>query len=221
MAATSSLPVDSPLLQQALTHRSAGQPNNERLEFLGDALVGLYAAEMLFEAFPGADEGELSRRRASLVRESSLAELARARRIGEQLRLGSGEMKTGGWRRDSILADAYEALVAALFLEQGHAVAKAFVLADMKTLLADQGETPEFGKDPKTRLQEWLQQRQLPLPNYDVVDVFGEEHARTFVARCTVTSRDLQAEDSGSSRKVAEQRAAAAILHRIHNEGLK
>ena len=199
---------------QALTHRSAGARNNERLEFLGDALVNLIAAELLFERFPKADEGAMTRMRASLVREAALAGLARQLGLGERLRLGPGELKSGGQRRDSILADALEALVAAYYLDQGWAATRERVRAWFADLLDAVG-AESFGKDAKTRLQEWLQARGLDLPEYQMLDSSGPEHAREFTMRCTVAARELSADARGGSRKLAETRAAEALLGKL------
>jgi ribonuclease-3 len=207
-----------PLLRQALTHRSHGSPHNERLEYLGDALIGWLAADLLFHELPKADEGELTRRRAELVRESSLAELARRRGLGDLLRLGGGELKSGGWRRESILADAYEAVVAALCLEQGIEAARAFAEPDLRARLRESMARTEQ-KDAKTRLQEWAQHRGLPRPVYQLVATQGPEHARCFEVSCELSEPSLSTRASGESRKAAEQAAAAEILRRIEAHG--
>lgn len=203
------------LLTQALTHRSAGSPHNERLEFLGDALVNLIAAEALYQHWPQADEGALTRARAELVRESALAAIARTLDLGAHLVLGPGEMKTGGHRRDSILADALEAVVAAIYLDAGFDACKAAVLPWFAPLIAALPPPGKVGKDAKTRLQEWLQARQHPLPVYTLLEESGEDHARLFRVRCTLTTPDLQTEGEGTSRRAAEQQAAQAALDRI------
>ena len=199
------------LLRQALRHRSAGAPHNERMEFLGDALVNLIVAEALHARWPKADEGALTRARAALVRESSLAEIARTLRLGDALELGPGELKTGGYRRDSILADALEALVAAVHLDAGFEACRALVLAwfepSMASLVVGKVE-----KDPKTKLQEWLQARQFERPEYVLVDTRGDEHERVFVVRCRLAEPQTSAEGEGSSMRAAEQSAAAAVL---------
>ena len=181
---------DPALLQRALTHRSAAPAHNERLEFLGDALVGAIVAEALYTRWPRAVEGELTRARAELVRESSLAALARRLELGTRILFGPGELKSGGHRRDSILADALEALVAAIYLDAGF----------------------KIGKDAKTRLQEWLQARQWPLPVYSLLSESGEEHAKLFVAECALVDRDLRRTGEAGSRRAAEQLAAEAVL---------
>ena len=199
------------LLEQALTHRSAGTPNNERLEFLGDGIVNLLVAEALFQRWSRANEGTLTRARAELVRESSLAAIARSLDLGSRLTLGPGELKSGGHRRDSILADALEAVVAAIYLDGGFQAVRAAVLPWFEAQLAAL-PAGKIGKDAKTRLQEWLQRRQKPLPVYALVAESGEEHARVFQVRCQLTDPELYADGEGGSRRAAEQAAAAAIL---------
>lgn len=203
------------LLTQALTHRSAGAPHNERLEFLGDALVNLFIAEALFARWPQADEGALTRARAELVRESALAPIARALDLGAQLTLGPGEMKSGGHRRDSILADALEALVAAIYLDAGFEACRARVMPWFETAMAALPPPHKVGKDAKTRLQEWLQGRQKPLPVYTLLSEAGEEHAKTFRVSCTLAEPAISTEGEGGSRRAAEQVAAEAALMRI------
>lgn len=205
------------LFEQALTHRSLGAHNNERLEFLGDALVNLIVAEMLFERFPKCDEGAMTRMRASLVREASLAALARQLGLGDRLKLGPGELKSGGHRRDSILADALEALAAAHFLEEGWVSARDRLRDWFDPILTDIG--PEhFSKDGKTRLQEWMQARSLGLPDYQLLESAGPDHAKVFSASCAVTQLDRSAKAEGASRKLAETRAAEALLAQLENE---
>ncbi|MFT3756833.1 MAG: ribonuclease III [Pseudoxanthomonas sp.] len=227
MAANNSLPggdrighvfADAGLLERALTHRSASPHNNERLEFLGDGVVNLLAAEALFQRWPKADEGVLTRARAELVREASLAVIARELQLGPRLLMGPGEMKSGGHRRDSILADAVEAVVAAIYLDAGFEACRAVVLPWFETAIAalPVGK-PE--KDAKTRLQEWLQARQQPLPAYELVGESGDEHAKVFRARCTLVEADVSAEGEGSSRRNAEQAAAAAVLELLRKSG--
>ncbi|MEL3952143.1 MULTISPECIES: ribonuclease III [Stenotrophomonas] len=209
---------DPGLLQQALTHRSAGTPNNERLEFLGDSIVNMMVAQALYERWPKADEGALTRARAELVREGALAVIARELHLGERLILGPGEMKTGGHRRDSILADALEAVVAAIYLDAGFAACRTVVLpwftASMQALPA----TGKPEKDPKTRLQEWLQARQKALPLYELVSESGDDHAKTFRVRCGVTDPAVSTEGEGASRRLAEQQAAAAALEQLDSK---
>jgi ribonuclease-3 len=209
--------VDEALLELALTHRSAGRPNNERLEFLGDALVNLVVAEMLFDTRPRADEGELSRLRAQLVSEPALAERARDLQLGDALRLGSGELKSGGFRRDSILADAFEALVAAIYRDGGFTACREWLHGVFAGPLAVVGP-PQ--KDPKTRLQEWLQARGLPLPHYELLAEHGEEHARRFDVACMVEQpQAARFEGHGGSRRAAEQIAAEAALEMLAGTG--
>ena len=206
---------DPALRDQALRHRSAGAPHNERLEFLGDALVNLVVAEALYARFPTADEGGLTRARAELVRESALARIARELDLGPLLRLGPGEMKTGGHRRDSILADAVEALVAAIYLDTGFEGCRAVVMPWFEPLLDALPPPHQLGKDAKTRLQEWLQGRQKPLPAYALLAEEGEDHARRFRVECVLADPPLRTEGEGGSRRGAEQAAAEAALARL------
>ena len=207
---------DPGLLAQALTHRSAGAPHNERLEFLGDALVNLVVAEALYARWPRADEGALTRARAELVRESSLAAIARALELGPQLTLGPGELKSGGHRRDSILADALEAVVAAVYLDSDFGHCRDVLLPWFEPALAAMPPPHKVGKDAKTRLQEWLQARQQPLPTYTLEAEHGEEHARSFRVRCDLPgSPGISAQGSGGSRRAAEQAAAEAVLEQL------
>ncbi len=208
---------DPALLAQALTHRSAGSPNNERLEFLGDALVNQFVAEALYRHWPRADEGALTRARAELVRESALAGIARGLDIGPRLVMGPGEMKTGGHRRDSILADAVEAIVAAIYLDAGFDACRATVLPWFAPLIDALPSPNKVGKDAKTRLQEWLQGRQHPLPVYALLHEGGEDHARIFSVSCTLVSPPLRTEGEGSSRRAAEQVAAGAMLELLES----
>ncbi|MBT2116868.1 ribonuclease III [Dyella sp. LX-66] len=204
---------DPALAQLALTHRSAGKPNNERLEFLGDALLGVVVAELLYEAHPNASEGELSRLRAQLVNGQALALIARELELGDALKLGSGELKSGGYRRDSILADAFEALVAAVYLDSDFAQCREVV----RGLFAERvAAIPRSSKDAKTRLQEWLQARGWPLPHYELTDSYGEDHAKTFDVSCAIAEpMPLSAEGRGGSRRAAEQDAAEAVLRQL------
>jgi ribonuclease-3 len=207
-------PVDPCLFETALTHRSAGGSNNERLEFLGDAVLSLLVAEYLYEHFADADEGALSRMRSRVVSGESLAQRAAELGIGELLHLGPGELKTGGFRRESILADALEGLVGALYLEGGLDAARAGMLRLLKSQLAAAGALEEL-KDPKTRLQELLQAQGLPLPRYSVQSIEGELHAQIFRVSCEVEPIAARAEGAGSSRRRAEQAAAAAVLSQL------
>ena len=205
---------DPGLLRQALRHRSAGAPHNERMEFLGDALVNLIVAEALHSRWPKADEGQLTRARASLGRESTLAAIARQLDIGGQLELGPGELKSGGHRRDSILADALEAVVAAIHLDAGFEACRERVLPWFAPLI-DELPIGKVEKDAKTRLQEWLQARQAARPDYFLIEAVGEAHARVFRVGCRIPDPPLEAEGQGSSLRSAEQAAAAGILDQL------
>jgi ribonuclease III len=202
---------DPQLLEQALRHRSAGKPNNERLEFLGDAILGFVISEALFRKFPNASEGDLTHARSLLVRESCLAEIARENRIGDLLKLGAGEMKTGGQRRDSILADAVEAIIAASYLDTGLEGCVRLVEQWFATRLLLATAKP-LGKDPKTRLQEWLQSKQQALPVYSLVQSTGSDHEREFEVLCTLEPLNLSTQGLGSSVKAAEAEAARQAL---------
>ncbi|MCW8885386.1 MAG: ribonuclease III [Motiliproteus sp.] len=205
---------DQQLMELALTHRSCGNRNNERLEFLGDSILDFVIADALFQQFPKAKEGQLSRLRARLVKGVTLAEVAREMALGEYLRLGSGELKSGGFNRDSILADAVEALIGAIYLDGGEGCSRERVLAwydsRLKGLSLDDTQ-----KDPKTRLQEFLQSRHSDLPNYQLVKVEGEAHSQTFYIRCEVSMLDDTTEGQGRSRRLAEQKAASTALAKL------
>lgn len=202
------------LLQQALRHRSAGAPHNERLEFLGDSLVNLMVAESLFSHWPKADEGALTRARANLVRESSLATIARQLDIGEKIELGSGEMKTGGHRRDSILADTLEAIVAAIYLDSDFETCRSTILPWFEQQIRDI-QPGKIEKDAKTRLQEWLQSKQLARPDYQLMESRGEDHARIFIVSCSIPEPQLQERAEGSSLRLAEMAAAEKIMIKL------
>jgi ribonuclease-3 len=208
---------DPALLDAALTHRSAGKENYERLEFLGDAVLNFVVAVLVFQSYPDADEGDLSRYRAALVSGQSLAAVASELGLGEQLRLGSGELKTGGFRRGSILADALEALFGAIYLDGGPQAAQAVIQALFSDRVAELPEAKEL-KDPKTRLQELLQGWGKPLPAYSVDDVSGEPHEHWFVASCEVSALGLRERGEGSSRRRAEQVAAQRILDALSEQ---
>jgi ribonuclease-3 len=201
---------DENLREQALSHRSVGARNNERLEFLGDALVNLIVAELLYDRYPKAREGELTRLRARLVSELALAEVARELELGEQLRLGPGESKSGGHRRDSILADALEALVAAVYLDGGWDACRRVVREIIEPRIATAARGDD--KDAKTRLQELLQAHRLALPVYALVATRGAEHAKIFEVDCRVDALALCTHGVGPSRRAAEQAAAAAAI---------
>ncbi|MGA7539724.1 MAG: ribonuclease III [Steroidobacteraceae bacterium] len=207
-------PRDPALFRAALTHRSVPGPNNERLEFLGDAVLNLIVAHHLYAAFPHASEGDLSRLRARVVSGEPLAEVAASLKLGEALQLGSGELKTGGFRRQSILADAFEAVCGALYLDGGLAVAEEVVERLFEPRIAAL-PAPDELKDAKTRLQEYLQSRGFMLPSYKVDRVEGQAHAQTFQVVCDVPALRLSAHGRGSSRRRAEQQAAERILSGI------
>jgi ribonuclease-3 len=204
---------DPSLVELALTHRSVGRPNNERLEFLGDAFLGAVVAEMLYEAHPHASEGELSRLRAQLVNGQALAMIARELELGDRLRLGPGELKSGGFRRESILADAFEAMIAAVYLDGGFEACRDVI----RRLFAERvAALPRSSKDAKTRLQEFLQAGGWPLPRYVLIASHGDDHAKQFDVRCTVDEpQPCEAEASGSSRRAAEQEAAEAVFAQL------
>lgn len=201
---------DSGLLEQALTHRSAGRRNNERLEFLGDALLNAIVAEYIFEQFPRASEGDMTRLRASLVSGVTLAELAREQELGASIVLGPGELKTGGHRRESILADTFEALIAAIFLDAGWETCRREVRALFETRI--RSADTRVGKDPKTSLQELMQAHGQGLPAYTLLATSGDDHAKTFEVRCDLGDLGLSAQASGNSRRGAEQAAAEQLL---------
>ena len=207
---------DAPqLLAQALTHRSAGAPHNERLEFLGDALVNLVVAEALYARWPRADEGALTRARAELVRESALAAIARELDLGSKLTLGPGELKSGGHRRDSILADALEAVIGAIYLDSDFDRCREAVLPWFEPVLDALPPPHKVGKDAKTRLQEWLQARQRTLPVYELVSESGDDHAKVFRVACVLADPAIRDEGEGSSRRAAEQAAAEKVLGQL------
>ncbi len=205
---------DAALLQRALTHRSFSADHNERLEFLGDSVLNLAVAHMLYEALGQLPEGDLSRVRAQLVRQDSLHQLALDLGLSPLLRLGEGELRSGGQRRPSILADALEAVIGAVYLDGGHAAADALV----RRLFDRIQITPALSaasKDAKTALQEWLQGRKMHLPRYEVVRVLGEAHRQTFEVACHVAERGMTQLGQGASRRAAEQAAAAAMLQAL------
>jgi len=206
---------DEKLLKLALTHRSvSGNHNNERLEFLGDSILGMLVAEYLYQHFPQEKEGRLTRLRATLVKQDSLAEIARHLQLGDYLLLGAGELKSGGFRRDSILADTVEAILGAIFLDSGQIVQCRDCLIAWydQRLQALTSET--FLKDPKSRLQEYLQAQHLALPTYNVTAIFGEDHNQTFQIQCVVDKMN-PVQGSGVSRRHAEQAAASALLKQL------
>lgn len=198
-------------LELALTHRSVGGEHNERLEFLGDAVLGMVIAEDLYQRFPLADEGQLSRLRSSLVKRDTLAALARSLGIGALLRMGAGELNSGGQERASTLADTLEAVFGAVWLDAGFDSARAVILRLYEGAL--QGLDPQqLDKDPKTRLQERMQAASRPLPEYEVLSLSGQPHEQTFVLCCLLPDSGQKTQGSGSSRRRAEQAAAEAML---------
>ncbi len=202
---------DARLLEEALTHRSFGQPNNERFEFLGDSILNCVMSIALFERFGELREGELSRVRASLVRQDALYRIALGLQLGDCLRLGEGELKSGGNRRPSILADAVEALFAAVFLDAGFARAKEVIDRLYAPLLAEV-DPRKPSKDPKTALQEWLQARRMTVPTYSMVQVLGEAHAQEFEVACEIPKMGVRTLGRGPSRRIAEQQSAELAL---------
>jgi ribonuclease-3 len=199
------------LLRQALTHRSFGTPNNERLEFVGDAVLNCVVGVTLFERFPTLPEGDLSRVRAGLVNQESLARVARRLGLGDDIRLGEGELRSGGTDRSSILADAMEAVFGAVFLDGGFDAARRVITTCYAEVLA-QADPAALGKDAKTRLQEWLQARKMAVPDYVVASTSGEAHAQWFKVECHVPALSIVAMGDGASRRAAEQEAAQVAL---------
>lgn len=199
------------LLRQALTHRSHSSPHNERLEFLGDSVLDCVVAALLYQRFSGLREGELSRQRASLVRQEALAQIAQEIVLGDYLRLGEGELKSGGHRRPSILADALEAILGAVYLDAGFETARSVIERLLRPLL-DELDPNGSGKDPKTALQEWLQGRKHGLPHYTLLNTHGEAHSQEFEVECTIPGLPVRTVGSGKSRRTAEQSAAGQAL---------
>jgi ribonuclease-3 len=205
---------DPRLMQRALTHRSFGAEHNERLEFLGDAVLNLAVSNLLYERFAGSDEGDLTRVRAHLVREDSLHRVALALQLPQVLRLSEGEARGGGGQRPSILADAVEAIVGAVFLDGGFEPAAALVRRLFEPLVS-RGDADSWSKDAKTELQEWLQGRKLSVPAYRITATRGQAHAQTFEVECVVAPLGLTEPGLGRSRRVAEQDAAQRMLARL------
>ena len=204
------------LLQQALTHRSFSASNNERLEFLGDSVLNFIIAHQLFNLFPNLPEGDLSRLRAKLVKEASLAEIATDLHLGDALKLGEGELKSAGWRRPSILADALEAIVGAVYLDGGFDAAQkvvALLYRDKLSII----DPKAIDKDAKSQLQEYLQSKKMDLPEYQVVSIEGEAHAQTFTVQCFIKKLKLTTTGVGTSRRVAEQQAAKLAMDNIQS----
>ncbi len=202
---------DEDLLGEALTHRSRGRRNNERLEFLGDSVLSVVVSERLFETRPDASEGDLSRMRARIVRGETLSKMARQLNLGEYLILGEGELKSGGFRRPSILANALEAIFGAIYLDGGFEKCRKVILRLADPLINELPDA-EALKDPKTRLQEWVQARGNPLPHYDLIGETGADHQKQFQVRCSVPGSDIVVDASGSSRRRAQQSAARLAL---------
>ncbi len=204
------------LLIQALTHRSAKGAHNERLEFLGDSILGYVIAEELFTRFPAQDEGDLTRMRSSLVKGVTLAELGKDFSLGEHLILGPGELKSGGHRRESILEDAIEAIIGAVYLDSNMDECKTLILTWFASRL-DKIQPGSVHKDPKTRLQEYLQGRKIELPHYEVIHTSGQSHNQEFTVRCTTKVIKKEVISKGTSRRKAEQAAAHKVLEIIEN----
>ncbi len=209
---------DEQLLKQALTHRSAPGPNNERLEFLGDAVLQLVASELVFEKTPNASEGQLSRLRSTLVKDTTLAEIAADLGVGEFLILGSGEKKSGGDRRSSILADALEAIFGAIYLDAGLEGARQVIHNAYGERLHDLPEAADL-RDPKSRLQEHLQGRKMALPDYAVQNISGKAHKQSFEVSCSIAELDAVTIGAGLTRRDAEQEAGLAMLDKIGADG--
>ncbi|NOT13152.1 MAG: ribonuclease III [Methylococcaceae bacterium] len=206
--------VNPQLFVTALTHRSASANNNERLEFLGDSILGFVIAQKLYDTFPNSCEGVLSRLRAGLVNQETLAELARKLQIGDYLRLGSGELKSGGFRRESILSDALEAILGALFKDQGFNVCQEFIIQLFSEKLAALS-LDNWQKDPKTQLQELMQSKKMDLPEYTLISMSGLAHEQLFSVKCTTPMSDKSSIGTGVSRKKAEQSAAEQMLETL------
>jgi ribonuclease-3 len=205
------------LLQQALTHRSFSADHNERLEFLGDSVLNLSVSHLLYAQLSSLPEGDLSRIRANLVKQDTLHQLAKTLELPAVMRLGEGEMRSGGQNRPSILADALEAIIGAVYLDGGYSAAQALV-ARLFDKLDINPDMQAVGKDPKTELQEWLQGRKLSLPKYTVIGTSGAAHRQQFEVSCEVTELRQTQQGSGASRRAAEQAAAAALLQILKSE---
>jgi len=205
---------DPGLLGEALTHRSVGRLNNERLEFLGDSVLNLVVSERIFEFRPNASEGDLSRMRARIVRGETLSRVAKDINLGDHLSLGTGELRSGGFRRPSILADSLEAIFGAIYLDAGFAKCREVILQLTDPLIQALPDAEDL-KDPKTRLQEWAQARGSPLPAYEVVDETGADHQKQFLVQCVLATSGITVNASGSSRRKAQQAAARLALAEI------
>lgn len=202
------------LLTQALTHRSFSSVNNERLEFLGDGALNFIIANQLYQRYPKLPEGDLSRMRAHLVKEPTLCEIARGLNLGESLKLGEGELKSAGWRRPSLLADAMEAIIGAVFIDGGFVAAEALVIRLYAPLL-ETLDPKSIAKDPKSLLQEYLQSRKVEVPEYVVIATEGEAHCQIFRVECSIPKLNIRTQGEGSSRRVAEQQAAQLAYQKV------
>lgn len=209
---------DELLLDQALTHRSVHKTNNnERLEFLGDSVLSIVISEFIYNKLKSANEGELSRIRSSLVKEEALARVARDIDLGQYIHLGAGELKSGGFRRDSILSDALEAIIGATYLDSGYEEAKKLILFLYQEYLITL-PSPTSLKDPKTRLQEYLQSKKIALPEYIVIDSSGKAHNQVFSVSCSIAELKMSSVGTGTSRKKAEQMAASDLFDQFKND---
>ncbi|PCI08500.1 MAG: ribonuclease III [Gammaproteobacteria bacterium] len=206
--------VDATLLDEALTHRSYASINNERLEFLGDSILNFVIAHELFKRHPNVQEGDLSRLRANLVDKESLAEIAIKLNLGDVIKLGSGELKSGGFRRPSILADAVESIIGSVYCDSGFTSARDLIVRLYSQRLAAPTDLQSL-KDPKTCLQELLQSRRFALPDYQVVNVSGQAHAQVFHVRCTINKMNIEVKGKGKSRRKAEQMAAQEAIAQV------
>ncbi len=208
---------DKALLGIALTHRSVGRGNNERLEYLGDAALGFVIADAIFKKFPQATEGELTRIRASLVKGETLARLGRDLNLGDYIKLGPGEMRSGGWHRDSILANTLEAIIGAVYLDADMEICRKFVIFLYRQLLSEVS-LDKLTKDPKTTLQELLQSRRLELPNYNIISEGGDAHRRLFNVECIIVEPNISVQAEGRSKRFAEQAAAEKALFELEKK---
>lgn len=208
---------DIALLSQALTHKSAGAHNNERLEFLGDAILGFIIADLLYQKHPKAREGILTRRRANLVNGRALAKMGKSFDLGDYLILGMGERLSGGFRRESIIADCFEAVIGAIYLDRGYETCQEKVATWFENAILQDAQT-EVEKDAKTELQEWLQSKKMSLPIYTVSDIQGLQHEQIFTISLAVEGFDNRIETKGNSRRIAEQKAAKLFLEQVKNE---
>ncbi len=205
------------MLEQALTHRSIGNHNNERLEYLGDAILGFVIADIIYQKFPSASEGELTRLRASLVKGAKLAEISREIDLAHEIKLGSGELKSGGWRRDSILANTLEALIGAIYLDSDIDSCRSFILKLYKAHL-DRVNPADIKKDSKTQLQEYLQSRKQNVPEYKVMSETGSSHKPEFTVSCKVDLFDEPVIATGKSKRKAEQAVAKQVMIMLESQ---